>query len=73
MSLDNGLVQVKTDNDVLNMVDCYKKKKVIVWYAISAADDYIPLTPTLHEVLMADKNKGKGKELGLAIKDPSCQ
>ncbi len=73
MSLDNGLVQVKTDNDVLNMVDCYKKKKVVVWYTISAADDHIPLTPTLHEVLMADKNKGKGKELGLAIRDPSCQ
>jgi hypothetical protein len=68
MSLDNGLVQVKTDNDVLNVVDCHKKKKVIVLYIVSAADDYIPLTPTLPEVLMADKSKGKGKETGTSNK-----
>ena len=62
MSLDNGLVQVKTDNDVLNMVDCHKKKKVVVLYTVSAVDDYIPLNSTLPEVLVADKSKGKGKE-----------
>jgi hypothetical protein len=45
MSLDNGLVQVKTDNDVLNMVDCHKKEKVVVLYTISVGDDCIPLTP----------------------------
>ena len=62
MSLDNGLVQVKTNNDVLNMVDCHKKEKVVVLYTVSAVDDYIPLNSTLPEVLVAEKSKGKGKE-----------
>ena len=61
MSLDNGLVLLKTDNDVLKMVDVHKIEKFVVLYTVSAADadDYIPLTPTLPEVLMVDKGKGK--------------
>ena len=50
--------------DVLNMVDVHKTKKSVVLYTVSAADadDCIPLTPTLPEVLVVDKSKGKGKE-----------
>ena len=68
MSLDNGLVQVKTNNDVLNMVDCHKKEKVVVLYTVSVGDDCIPLTPTLPEVLVANKSKGKVKETGTSNK-----
>ena len=62
MSLDNGLVLLKTDNDVLKMVDAHKTEKfVVVLYTVSVADadDYIPLTLTLPEVLVVDKSKGK--------------
>jgi hypothetical protein len=62
MSLDNGLVQLKTDNDVLNMVDVHKKEKFVVLYTVSAVDDCIPLTPTLPEILVVDKSKEKWKE-----------
>jgi hypothetical protein len=68
MSLDNGLVQLKTDNDVLNMVDFHKKEKVVVLYKISATNDCIPLTPTLPEVLVVGKSKRKGKETGTSNK-----
>uniref|UniRef100_A0A2N9HPZ0 Uncharacterized protein n=1 Tax=Fagus sylvatica TaxID=28930 RepID=A0A2N9HPZ0_FAGSY len=70
MSLDNGLVLLKTDNDVLNMVDVHKTEKFVVLYTVSAADadDCIPLTPTLPEVLVVDKSKGKGKETGTSNK-----
>ena len=61
MSLNNGLVLLKTNNDVLNMVDVHKTEKVVVLYTVSAADDCIPLTPTLLEILVVDKSKGKGK------------
>ena len=63
MSLDNGLVLLKTDNDVLKMVDAHKTEKFVVLYTVSAADadDCIPLTSTLLEVLVVDKSKGKGK------------
>uniref|UniRef100_A0A2N9FNG2 SWIM-type domain-containing protein n=1 Tax=Fagus sylvatica TaxID=28930 RepID=A0A2N9FNG2_FAGSY len=66
MSRDNGLVLLKTDNDVLNMVDVHKIDKFVVLYTVSAsdADDCIPLTPTLPEVLVVDKSKGKGKGKG---------
>jgi hypothetical protein len=63
MSLDNGLVLLKTDADVLKMVDAHKTEKFVVLYTVSAADvdDCIPLTPALPEVLVVDKSKGKGK------------
>ena len=70
MSLENGLVLVKTDADVLKMVDAHKIEKFVVLYIVSAADadDCIPLTPTQPEVLMVDKSKGKGKESGSSNK-----
>uniref|UniRef100_A0A2N9EU15 CCHC-type domain-containing protein n=1 Tax=Fagus sylvatica TaxID=28930 RepID=A0A2N9EU15_FAGSY len=70
MSLENGLVLVKTDADVLKMVDAHKIEKFVVLYTVSAADadDCIPLTPTLPEVLVVDKSKGKGKESGTSNK-----
>ena len=63
MSLDTGLVLLKTDADVLKMVDAHKTEKFVVLYTVSAADadDCIPLTPTLPEVLVVDKSKRKGK------------
>jgi hypothetical protein len=66
MSLDNGLVLLKTDADVLKMVDAHKTEKFVVLYTVSAADvdDCIPLTPALPEVLVVDKSKGKGKGKG---------
>ena len=72
MSLDNGLVLIKTDANVLKMVDAHKTEKFVVLYTVSAADvdDCIPLTPTLPEVLVVDKSKrkGKGKESGISNK-----
>jgi hypothetical protein len=70
MSLENGLVLVKTDADVLKMVDAHKIEKFVILYIVSAADadDCIPLTPTLPEVLVVDKSKGKGKESGSSNK-----
>uniref|UniRef100_A0A2N9ILE3 SWIM-type domain-containing protein n=1 Tax=Fagus sylvatica TaxID=28930 RepID=A0A2N9ILE3_FAGSY len=66
MSLNNGLVLLKTDADVLKMVDAHKTEKFVILYTISATDvdDCIPLTPTLLEVLVVDKSKGKGKGKG---------
>ena len=63
MSLDNGLVLLKTDADVLKMVDAHMTEKLVVLYTISAAnaDDCISLTLTLPKVLVVDKSKGKGK------------
>ena len=68
MSLNNGLVLLKTNNDVLNMVDVHKTEKVVVLYTVSAADDCIPLTPTLLEILVVDKSKGKEKVTGTSNK-----
>ena len=68
MSFDNGLIQLKTDNDVLNMVDVHKKEKFVVLYTVSAADDCIPLTPTLSEILVVDKSKEKEKKTGTSNK-----
>ena len=64
MSFDNGLVLLKTDNNVFKMVDVYKTEKFVVLYTVSTAnaDDCIPLTLTLPEVLVVDKSKGKRKE-----------
>uniref|UniRef100_A0A2N9HBF3 SWIM-type domain-containing protein n=1 Tax=Fagus sylvatica TaxID=28930 RepID=A0A2N9HBF3_FAGSY len=74
MSLDNGLVLLKTDNDVLKMVDVHKTEKFVVLYTVSAADadDCIPLTPTLPEVLVVDKSnhqsKGKRRKWQIGVK-----
>uniref|UniRef100_A0A2N9J415 Transposase MuDR plant domain-containing protein n=1 Tax=Fagus sylvatica TaxID=28930 RepID=A0A2N9J415_FAGSY len=45
-------------------------EKFVVLYTISATDvnDCIPLTPTLPEVLVVDKSRGKGKEGGTSNK-----
>ena len=68
MSLDNGLVQLKTDNDMLNMVDVHKKEKVIVLYTVSAVDDCIPLTPTIPKVYSLIRVKEKRKKTGTSNK-----
>uniref|UniRef100_A0A2N9IN90 Transposase MuDR plant domain-containing protein n=1 Tax=Fagus sylvatica TaxID=28930 RepID=A0A2N9IN90_FAGSY len=49
---------LKTDADVLKMVDAHKTEKFVVLYTVSAADvdDCIPLTPALPEVLVVDKS-----------------
>ena len=38
MSLDNGVVLLKIDNDVLKMVDAHKTEKFVVLYTVSAVN-----------------------------------
>ena len=49
MNLDEGLVQIKTDPDVLKMVDCHKGVESVVLYTISQEidSDCIPFTHNL--------------------------
>ncbi|XP_050265203.1 uncharacterized protein LOC126709138 [Quercus robur] len=51
MNLDEGLVQIKTDPDVLKMVDCHKSVESVVLYTVSQEieSDCIPFTHNLPE------------------------
>ncbi len=46
MSLNDGLVQLKTDKDVLKIKDYHKSETIVVVYTISKCTSSIPLTPT---------------------------
>uniref|UniRef100_A0A7N2MBF2 Protein DETOXIFICATION n=1 Tax=Quercus lobata TaxID=97700 RepID=A0A7N2MBF2_QUELO len=64
MNLDEGLVQIKTDPDVLKMVDCHKGVESVVLYTISQEidSDCIPFTHNLPESVIIGGSKRKGKE-----------
>ena len=64
MNLDEGLVQIKTDPDVLKMVDCHKGVESVVLYTISQEidSDCIPFTHNLPESVIIGGSKWKGKE-----------
>ena len=64
MNLDEGLVQIKTDPDVLKMVDCQKGVESVVLYTISQEidSDCIPFTHNLPESVIIGGSKRKGKE-----------
>ncbi|KAF3954355.1 hypothetical protein CMV_020285 [Castanea mollissima] len=64
MNLDEGLVQIKTDPDVLKMVDCHKGVESVVLYTVSQEidSDCIPFTLNLPESVIIGGSKRKGKE-----------
>ncbi|KAL0003830.1 hypothetical protein SO802_011391 [Lithocarpus litseifolius] len=64
MNLDEGLVQIKTDPDVLKMVDCHKGVENVVLYTVSQEidSDCIPFTHNLLESVIVGGSKRKGKE-----------
>ena len=81
MNLDEGLVQIKTDPDVLKMVDCHKGVESVVLYTISQEidSDCIPFTHNLPEsVIIGGRLVAKGREkrsvflMLLVLIDQSC-
>nr|POF18189.1 hypothetical protein CFP56_50724 [Quercus suber] len=64
MNLDEGLVQIKTDPDVLKMVDCHKGVENVVLYTVSQEidSDCIPFTHNLPESVIIGGSKRKEKE-----------
>ena len=64
MNLDEGLVQIKTDPDVLKMVDCHEGVESVILYTVSQEidSDCIPFTHNIPKSVTIGDSKRKGKE-----------